>query len=172
MSESIEIIKLIISAFTATFVPFSIFLAYYQIKQTLEWNKKKAAEEILTQIVSGEIFDFFQIIKEKYRWDILSDNRLYDSIAKNLNSEEKAQLDLLLTKILRYLETITIKIEHSVYNESICFDYLFCILINTYEKCFPFILYARKARSESRLYEHVEKFANKWKKDINIGRTH
>ena len=74
--------------------------------------------------------------------------------------------------MLRNLETITIKIEHKVYDESICYDYLFSVLTKVYASCTDFINSERNKRKEPRLFEHVEKYAKKWERDIKMKREH
>ena len=172
MNESYEAIKVSVNIFTAALFPLSIFLAFWQIKKTLDWNKKKAAEEVLTQILSGDVFKSLEAINVEYDWDLLVDKRSYKSVIKELDADQVSQLNGLLTTLLRHLETISIKIEHDVYNESICFDYLFSIVINTHEKCREFIDERRAIRSEPRLYEHVDNYGEKWKRDIKLGRKH
>ncbi len=172
MNESYEFLKVSADVFTAALLPVSIFLAFLQIKKTLDWNKKKAAEEVLTQILSGDIFQSLEMLGKEYDWDLLVDKRTYKDVVNDLDADQVIQVNALLTTLLRHLETISIKIEHDVYNESICFDYLFSIVINTHDKCGAFIKGRRDARSEPRLYEHVEKYGIKWKEDIKLGRKH
>lgn len=167
-----ETIRIYADIFTAALVPLSIYLAYMQIKKTLEWNKKKTAEEAIAQVITGETITWYESINEQFDWSLLTDIRTYDEIIVNLNTEKKYQLDKLLLRILRQLETITIKIEHDVYDESICFDYMFSIVINTHKRCVPYIKCAREERNEPRLFEHVEKYALKWQRDLATGRTH
>jgi hypothetical protein len=162
----LETIKTYAEILTSALVPLSIYLAYLQMKKTLEWNKKKTAEEALTQVVTGDILRLYELLATDFHWSILTDKRQYNSIIKEMPTERIHQLDKILLAILRHLETLTIKIEHNVYDESICFDYLFSIVINTYKGCTPYIAKTRKEREENRIFEHVERYAKKWEKNL------
>ena len=165
-------IKTYAEIFASAFVPVSIFLAYVQIRATLSWNKKKTAEEALTQIISGGTLKQFDLIANEYNWNLLTDDRIYSNIISDMSADRVRRLDGALLEILRQLETVAIKIDHEVYDESICFDYLFSIVINVHIKCIPYIDKIRQERKEKRLFEHVEKYARKWKTELKNGRIH
>ena len=147
-----------------TFAGVSILLVFYQIRKNLKWNQKKCAEEALTRFSSGDFFKYIHILESDFKWDILKEDVNYGDIIKNLDGNKRRELDDILKDIFRYLETITIKIEHGVIDEEVCFDYLFSVLTNLHIKCEQFVKNIREKRKEPRMYEHVSLYGDKWHK--------
>lgn len=172
MNAATDSIKIFLDAISAFLVAISIFLAFLQMKKTLEWNKKKTAEEALTQIVSGDLLTNLDRLAKEIGWSVLTDSKTYKEVVGTLPPAKQRQLDQCLTTIFRHLETTAIKIEHDVYDESICFDYLFSLVISLYRQCEEFINRQRLARKEPRLYEHVELYAKKWQHELEMGKRH
>jgi Domain of unknown function (DUF4760) len=152
----------IVDIFATTFAGISILAVFYQIRETLKWNKKKCAEEALTRFSSGDFFERIENIKKEYHWAILKEDKKYEEAVTGLNDKEIGKLDSILTDIYRNLETICIKIDHDVIDEEVCFDYMFSVLTNFYLKCDAFVKKMSNERNEPHLYEHVEIYGRKW----------
>lgn len=150
----------------------SVLLIFWQIRQTHKWNKKKSAEEALTRLLTGSFMRNIDEIETEYGWSLLTGDKEYESVRNSLNDEQKTGLDNRLTDIFRQLETTTIKIEHKILDEKLCFDYLFSMLTNIVQKSGVFIEMQRSRRKEPRLYEHAERFAKQWEADKLRSRKH
>lgn len=162
----------VVDIFATIFAGCSILAVFYQIRESLKWNRKKCAEEALTRFSSGDIFKKIEFIESKYNWAILKELKNYEQVITKLNKTEIEELDSILKDIFRNLETVAIKMDHKVIDEEICFDYMFSILTNFHRKCGSFVKKMSEERKEPHLYEHVAIYGEKWHKRCRHKKYH
>ncbi len=81
----------------------------------------------------------------------------------DLVPEQLLALQRAVRKLLRQLESISIRIKHGLLDEQICKDYMASISVQVLENCKPFIDSERLHRSDNRIFEHFERTANRWR---------
>ncbi len=160
----------VIDVLATIFAGISILLVCYQIRENLKWNRKKCAEEALTRFISGDFFKYVDRLESQFGWSILKESNKYEDVIKDLQNDKRQELDNILKDVFRYFETVTIKIEHKVIDEEVCFDYLFSVLTSFHLKCESFVKKVREARKEPRIFEHVTFYGDKWHKRCAKGK--
>jgi hypothetical protein len=78
----------VVDIFATIFAGCSILAVFYQIRESLKWNRKKCAEEALTRFSSGDIFKKIEFIESKYNWAILKEDKNYEQVITKLNKTE------------------------------------------------------------------------------------
>jgi hypothetical protein len=140
----------------------SVWLALMEFRQNQDWNRRKASEETLSKLVLGEFPESLDQLVSKFKWDPIADSKNYDEIIQKLNEDERFELDRLLRRLLRILETLFIHVKHGILSEDICYDYLASIVPNLCSKCVQFIENERHARGDQRVFENFTKYAYVW----------
>ena len=159
----IQEITLIINTISMLIIGISAILLRKQIQADHNWNRRKIAEEMLTNFTSGDSHSCLDQLSDKYDWNILhKDGEMYAQVVKRLDEGNRKGLDRLLMKIYRNLETAGIKMRHGVLDEDLAHDYIFSVLTNIVNKSSGFIAKVREQRNESCVYENAEYFAAKW----------
>lgn len=141
-----------------------LFLVYKQTKKNQEWNRRKTSDETLNRLVMGEFYTLLNQLIIKYDWDPVNHQKTYTQIIKNIEPNDKKvkSIQVTIRSILRILETICINIKHNMIDEDICYDYMYSILINVYNKNIDFIKNERDVRNNPHVFEYVEYYAKKW----------
>lgn len=142
----------------------SAWAALIELRQNQSWNRRKASEETLSKLVLGEFPESLDQLVSKFKWDPIADSKSYNEIIKDLNEDERFELNRLLRRLLRILETLFIHVKHNLLSEEICYDYLASIVPNLYEKCVHFIENERYARGDQRVFENFSRYAHIWMK--------
>ena len=151
-----------ISAVGLVVTAMSLLIALVQFRQSQNWNRRKASEETLSKLVLGEFPESLDQLVKQFRWDPVTDSEKYSEIKHQLNQDELSELNRLLRRLLRILETLFIHVKHDILSEEICYDYLASIVPNLYQKCDKFIEEERHARSDQRVFENFSKYAHIW----------
>lgn len=139
-------------------------VALVELRQNQDWNRRKASEETLSKLVLGEFPESLDQLVSKFKWDPVADSKNYDEIIKGLNEDEQFELNRLLRRLLRIIETLFIHVKHGILSEEICYDYLASIVPNLYQKCGHFIDNERHARGDQRVFENFSRYAQIWMK--------
>ena len=142
----------------------SAWVALTELRQNQNWNRRKASEETLSKLVLGEFPESLDQLVSKFKWDPIADSKSYDEIIKGLNEDEQFELNRLLRRLLRILETLFIHVKHGILSEEICYDYLASIVPNLYQECGQFIENERHRRGDQRVFENFSRYANIWMK--------
>ena len=143
----------------------SVFLLRAQIVKTHEWNRRKAAEAIITQCTEGEIIKIRrELVKYVKFYDF---SHSYQSVLKEIKEEERKELDYLLKIFLSFHEKIALGIKHNIYSEDILYDYLRSSLPELYRWSKKYIEDFRK--KDTAIFIELVNLAEKWKqKNENI----
>lgn len=149
-----------ISLVSAIGTVMAAFLIYFQIKSFEAWNRKQSSHQILNDFVSGEIEDTLETLETKFGWDILHDKQTYPEIAAK--TQNVAELDQLLRRLLRRFEAICISMDHKIVQESTCREYIFSLLVTIHRGTAAFIEQERTRRNERKIFEFFEKYARRW----------
>jgi len=158
-----EIIGLYISAFAALIAGGSIFLAWRQLRETHDWNRRKSSDDALRFLVSGDyqrLTDQFHKIVPLEEWS--KQNTSYTDTSDGLSDEQRSLAVKLSWDLLNVLESICIGMKNQIIDEDICYDYLAFILPRFFHWSRPFIDERRESANEPRLYTELEDFAIKW----------
>jgi hypothetical protein len=140
----------------------SAWVALAELRHNQNWNRRKASEETLSKLVLGEFPESLDQLVSKFKWDPIADSKNYDEIIKGLDEDERFELNRLLRRLLRILETLFIHVKHDILSEEICYDYLASIVPNLYHKCGSFIENERYSRGDQRVFENFSKYADIW----------
>jgi len=160
----ISYITVIINALSMTAACVMLFFVYKQTQTNQEWNRRKTSEETLTKLVIDEFYTLLNKLTLEYDWDPVNQEKNYSQVMDGMKNDPKMikHFQVTLRSLLRILETICINIKHNMIEEDICYDYMFSILINIYQKSHKFIQEEREIRNNPHVFEHLEHFAKKW----------
>ena len=157
VSAWISAVGLIVTAVSA-------WVALTELRQNQNWNRRKASEETLSKLVLGEFPESLDQLVSRFKWDPIADSKNYDEIIRGFNEDQQFELNRLLRRLLRILETLFIHVKHGILSEEICYDYLASIVTNLYQKCGQFIENERHARGDERVFENFSRYAHIWMK--------
>lgn len=159
----------VISLASAIGTVMASFLIIFQIRSFEAWNRRQISNQILNDFVSGTIEDTLEAIESKFGWDLLHDGRSYREVVSGFEYDtaerDGMELDRYLRRILRRFEAICISMDHKIVQEKTCKEYIFSLLTVIHNSAVEFIEKARALRKEPRVFEHVERYANKWSRD-------
>ena len=121
------VVDLSVRIFTLLLVGASAVLAYNQIKKTQEWNRRKATQDLLFQVATGDLKEFVQALSDEFGVDLTKTMPLpsYQSVVENEADDKRQDRVRHLTRsILNYMETIAIGLKNHVLDEDICYEHL------------------------------------------------
>lgn len=153
-----------ISAIGIVLAAVSVWTALTEMRQNHKWNRDKASEETLSRLVLGEFPETLDRLLAEFKWDPITDERSYEQMAGNLVEEDRQELNRVLRRLLRILETVFIHVKHGILNEEVCYDYLASIVPNLYCKALPFIERERAQRGDRRVFENFTDYGARWLK--------
>lgn len=151
----------IISALTLLIVGASATLALLQIRKTQDWNRRKASQDLLLQVVTGELVSIRQKLEIKYGADFatmtVSD---CSSLLQRLSSEDRREFSFVVKQLFNYLEAIAIGIKNNVFDEDICYEHLSIVATRYWKWAKPFVNEVRAVSPT--IWIEIEHFAHKW----------
>lgn len=154
------------STISAVATAISAILIYTQIRSSSRWSRLQATHSMLNALVSGVLEDTLEKLGDDYHWDILHEHKTYAELAAELDQSDPKRLvevDRLLRRMLRRLEAMCISMDNGIISEHVCRDYLFSLLTRVHTQSASFIDIERNRRGEPRVFEHLERYARKWK---------
>ena len=160
----LSIIPIIISSVSTIIIGISAVLLWKQIKGNYKWNRRKASQEILNNLVMGEFPNLTHELRDKFKCAIWDESQTYEDVVKDLSKGEIDKLDGVLKRFLNILEVMAINIKNDIIDEDICYDYLGEIMTELYRWSKPFIIEMRKRQEPSGLC-YFEEYAEKWTKE-------
>ena len=171
-SEAIKIPEAI-NLVSALATSVAAFLIFWQIRSDQAWNRRQTSHGILNDFVSGTIEDSLEILKDKLGWDILHDDKSYGDVVNSFPKESAQrnidELDRLLRRLLRRFEALCISMDHGMVHEKTCREYIFSLLITIFKSSAQFVEKERERRKEPKVFEFVQKYAEKWQR-IDLSR--
>lgn len=150
---------LLFSAVSTLVVAAGAFLAYRQIKSAHDWNRRKAAYDLLFQSFMGEFKNLRHRFESKV--DIYDNDRTIDDFAPYLSSEDYMMLD----SILNFMDALCLASKNHVMDAEMIYSSM-AGLVCTYRRwAEPYILRER-ARISPLLWIEIDPFAREWGKRI------
>ena len=140
----------------------SAWIALTEMRQNHKWNQNKASEETLSRLVLGEFPESLDRLVSAFKWDPIGESRQYADVIKDMSDDDVFELNRLLRRLFRILETVFIHVKHGILSEVVCYDYLASIVPNMYRKCGAFIEGERQRRGDQRVFENFTRYANLW----------
>ena len=140
----------------------SVIFAVWGVYREWDLSRKEKAEELLNTLVD-DLGEHFIHIEDTHGWNIINDHRNFSEVTDGADPEQLLALQRAVRKLLRQLESISIRIKHGLLDEQICKDYMASISVQVLENCKPFIDSERLHRSDNRIFEHFERTANRWR---------
>ena len=140
----------------------SVIFAVWGVYREWDLSRKEKAEELLNTLVE-ELGEQFTDIEDSHGWNIINDYRNFNDIIVDMDAQQVLTLQRTVRKLLRRMESISIRIKHGLLDEQICKDYMASIVVQVLDKCLPFIESERSHRVDNRIFEHFENTANRWR---------
>jgi Domain of unknown function (DUF4760) len=181
VEKPIELLTLLVLGISVVFVS-------KQIRETHDWNRRKATQEALNAIASGPMQEWRRHIFLKFNCDITTAEGDYNDFIKKLEAKQAAisrsellscdrlnigisdplieDFKLNLLKIINLLEIICISIRHGIIDETITYDYLGKYVTSHYKFAKPLIEERRRLLKFYRGAMSLEKYAKSWEKQL------
>ena len=118
----------------------------------------------MARLVSGDFADMLHELVIKFDWDPVNDQRTYSEVTANMPEPDKRELDQLLRRLLRILETIAIQIKHKIIDDSICYEYLSSMGPRIHTACATFMEKERKNRNDKRVFDLFADAVVRWER--------
>ena len=125
-------ITTIINFVTVLIIGISAILLWRQIKENHEWNRRKATQEVLNNLVFGEFPELRAKLEGEFKCKIWEKSQNFQNLTEGLSEERTDDIKILLSRILNILEAIAINIKNNIIDEDICYDYLGWIMSEYY----------------------------------------
>jgi hypothetical protein len=139
----------------------SVFLLWWQIKETHKWNRLKTSQEILSTLAIGELPNLREKVEVDSGCEVWNEEQNYTTKCSSLSSLEARRLRYTVIRILNVLEAISIDIEKKVVDEEICYNYLGGVFIQ-YARWSEPLIRELDTKDDRRVYEHLSDLATKW----------
>jgi len=159
----IEIWSLIVDFLTFIALIISVIFLYRQISNEYNWNRRKAAQDIIFQISQGDLLELRKKLNE-YANDFYNDETYETAVLETKTKEEKTELNHTVRTYLSYLEGIALGIKQNLYEDKILYDYLGSALPEICRWAMPFIKDRRIKTKDEDIYIGLTRVAEKWKK--------
>lgn len=135
----------------------NLFLLTHQMKKQHDWNRRKEAQDLIGQMIKGEIYETRKVL-EKYVnfWDP------YENYLTVANDGNRAELDFNLKIYLSYFEGIALGVKHNVYDNEIVYDYLGSVVPEVYRWARGYIDNLRNEAEDPTLFIEMALLAEQW----------
>lgn len=139
----------------------SLTLAYRQIKKSHEWNRRKASQDLITQLVTGDVRELRHRLERTFGVNIYDKQQTYaSSLASIAHDDERAELRHTARTLLNYFEGIAIGIKNKVLEEDICFDFTADVIIAYWRWAAPMVRESQSIRPLT--WIELEHMATRW----------
>jgi len=146
-------VALVLSALNTLGVAAGAILLYRQIRTQHEWNRRKAAHDLVFRITE-DLRPLRRHLESKI--DIYDDAQTYATVKSQLDSESHVVLDA----VLNVLENVCVAIKDGVADESLIYNSFSGILIAYWRWAGP---YVKQERAKSPLlWCEITPFVGKW----------
>jgi len=157
-AEQVAIFGLLITAL-------GVWITAMQIRSDRRWDRKKTSHEVLNTLAAGEFVVVIEKIHADFGWDIVGGGKAYQIETERMTAEQREQLEILLRRAFRFLESICISMQHGIIDERICREYVSDIMIKMFKKNQSFVQEQRRLRNEATVFKWVEHYATKWHRE-------
>jgi len=120
-----ELIGIFISAIVTSIAGVSIFLAWRQLRETHEWNRRKSSDDALRFLVSGDyqrLTDQFHKIVPFEEWSKIDTS--YKDICERLSDGERTLAIKYSWDLLNIFESLCIGMKNQIIDEDICYYFI------------------------------------------------
>lgn len=124
MSQELQFAALVLGVINLMAVAISLILAYKQLRKAHEWNRRKASQDLLFQMVSGDVLQMRVTLEQRFGARPFNQEQHFDDVLSGLPEEERRVVHFTARNLLNYYETVAIGIKNSVLEDDICFDFL------------------------------------------------
>jgi hypothetical protein len=105
-------------------VAVGLTIAYRQLTRAHDWNRRKASQDLLIQLASGDIRALRGRLETTFDARIFDHTQTYSQVVARISDESlKAEFRYTTRTVLNYLETMGIGIKNSVLEDNTCYDY-------------------------------------------------
>lgn len=161
-TPTFEDVKLVLSIVGFLVGVVSIFLVYIQMRKTHEWNRRKASHDTLSELVTGHVAEFRQILIVTFGMEPSTSQRFTDVDTKHPQDEDRRKLRYYTAQLLNYLEVLCVGMKNNVLDENICYDYAKHPVTRFWIWAEPFVKARREATGDETLWIEVENFSKSW----------
>jgi hypothetical protein len=148
----------------------SLTLAYRQLKRTHEWNRRKASQDLLVQLATGDVRDMRYDLEVKFGARIFEPKQTYTDVLSMVDAASAPELNYTARSLLNYYESIAIGIKNNVLEDDICFDFAASTL-NAYWRWAQPLVQERQSANR-RTWIEIEHLNVRWQqRTVEIGRA-
>jgi hypothetical protein len=137
-------------------VAISALLLYLQIRRSHEWNRRRAAHDLIFDSNIGRFRELRNKLEDRIK--IHDTNTTYTTDKGKLNDADT----LVLESILNYLENVCLAVKNHVVDEDIAYECLVAILVSYRRWADPYIRSVRGI--EALFYIDIDSVAERWDK--------
>ncbi len=131
---------------------------YVEYRKNHEWNRRKAAHDLLFDASAGKFRDVRDKLESKIA--IHDPAETYATSKGRLSVEDHLYLDT----ALNYLENVCLAVKNGVADEAIIFESLAAVILAYHRWAHPYI---RQCRSLHQcIWVELDPYANKWSKQL------
>ncbi len=119
----------------------SVFLVWYQLRQSYYWNRKKTTQELCDKFLEASIYSHWENIERS----VIEEGKSYDDLTE---SEKNS-----VRRLLGYFESFSVLLRNDILEPEFLYDRFSGIVPVLYECSLEFILKYRELRNDPGLFE-------------------
>lgn len=163
----IEFWKILVQMAGLAGVACSVLMLRSQIMKTHEWNRRKAAQDLVDHMYRIGYYE----TTHKLRGITLPDGEsIYDDRGKNkykdiidkLDEKQKEEVYRCLKTILAFCEEIALGVRHNIYDADIAYDYFGFLVPRDYSWAEAFIQRMREDTQDDTIYIEMQQLTDQW----------
>ena len=138
-----------------------------QIKETHDWNRRKATQEMLQSIADGSVRDILRRLREEFDCDVAAEPPPeYEQVLAAIPADKQKDFKAILITLTNLFEAVAIGIRHNVFDENIAYDYLGKMVPASYFFAEPLVEERRKRVGFDRAIGSLEYCAVRWQERL------
>lgn len=146
---------LVLNVVSVTILALSALLVYLQIRKAHEWNRRKAAHDLIFEASLGRFRKIRDHLEQKI--DIYDEAQTYDTLSSELDKQDHIFLDA----ALNFFDNLCLAIKNNVVDESIVYDSISNILVAYARWASPWIKQNRAICPL--MWIEMDPYVEKWK---------
>lgn len=173
--DCVQISLLVVQTLTLIILACSVYLVKHQIAElktqitkTHEWNRRKAAQDLVDHMYRIGYYEKtarlnkIECLDKKIRVDIDDPKQTYAIIKDNLGEKKIDEVSEFLRPLLAFCEEIALGIRHKIYDADIAYDYFGFLVPQLYNWAEGFIQEVRKDTQDDTIYIEMEQLSEEW----------
>ena len=158
---------LIVQIATVIVLIVSVITLKKQISKTHEWNRRKAAQDLVDHMFRIRYYELVEALEEISSADgkiIVNMNDQDQTYSDVVHDGNKKRIRQHLRPLLGFCEEIALGVRHNIYDKDLAYDYFGFLAPSIFRWSEPFIKEVRQEAEDQTIYIEMEELGREWAK--------